>query len=226
MIPGAKAVFMHKIAELLTLGNICIGDFLTKWYQTKPTTISYGATDIPKKTIVLKKHNIPHFLYIGRLEEEAGILDYIKALVILKSKGLQSKLTILGDGSQRKQAEEIIKKSDLSVEFKGFVNTPEQYLPTCDYVFVSRYLGILEAFAYKKFVFTIFNNNIKKDYLTMTPFTSYIDVAENAQNLADQIQLVLHDTSQQKANIENAYNWVKRQTWEELANEYLTLWNK
>ena len=46
-IPTKKAILMHKISEKLSNGNICIGDFLEKWYGTKATYISYGATEIP-----------------------------------------------------------------------------------------------------------------------------------------------------------------------------------
>jgi glycosyltransferase involved in cell wall biosynthesis len=46
--PGKKQILSHRIAEKLTSGNICIGDFHRKWYHTKPTIVSYGAV-----------HNLP-----------------------------------------------------------------------------------------------------------------------------------------------------------------------
>ncbi|MBU3978279.1 glycosyltransferase [Patescibacteria group bacterium] len=33
-----KAIFTRKISEKLSSGNICIGDFIKKWYGTKPPT--------------------------------------------------------------------------------------------------------------------------------------------------------------------------------------------
>lgn len=41
--PRWKQIFWHRLAELLTNGNICIGGFHQKWYGVKPTFISYGA---------------------------------------------------------------------------------------------------------------------------------------------------------------------------------------
>ncbi len=38
-----KEILIRKISENLSLGNICIGDFITKWYGTKPTYVTYGA---------------------------------------------------------------------------------------------------------------------------------------------------------------------------------------
>ncbi|MDO8659724.1 MAG: glycosyltransferase, partial [Candidatus Parcubacteria bacterium] len=37
-----RAIFVRKISEILSWGNICIGDYIKKWYGTKPTYISYG----------------------------------------------------------------------------------------------------------------------------------------------------------------------------------------
>lgn len=41
--PRLKQIFWHKIGEMFTNGNICIGDFHKKYYFIKPTFVSYGA---------------------------------------------------------------------------------------------------------------------------------------------------------------------------------------
>lgn len=41
--PKLKQIIWHKIGELMTNGNICIGDFHRKWYGVKSTFVSYGA---------------------------------------------------------------------------------------------------------------------------------------------------------------------------------------
>lgn len=38
-----KNKLQHKIAEKLSRGNICVGNYLTKWYGTNPDFITYGA---------------------------------------------------------------------------------------------------------------------------------------------------------------------------------------
>src|SRR5207237_10432020 len=43
------AIWMRIISEKLSWGNICFGDFITKWYVTEPTVVSFAAVDIPKK---------------------------------------------------------------------------------------------------------------------------------------------------------------------------------
>lgn len=223
-VPGMREVIMHKIGEFSSDRNICIGDFLTKWYHTHATIVSYGATDIPNKIIIKKLDITPTFLYIGRLEEEAGILVYINALRILKRQGLVSKLIVLGDGTQRKEAERVTKEYGLNIEFKGFVENVNLYFSKADYVFVSRYLGILEAFAHKKFVFATYNNSIKKDYLSMAPFASWIAIVKSTEELADKIKQVLGNKTEKNECIKKSYDWVKNQTWDNLTNEYLKLW--
>ncbi len=34
---------VRKISEILARGNICVGDFISKWYGTKPDAVTYGA---------------------------------------------------------------------------------------------------------------------------------------------------------------------------------------
>src|ERR1035437_840391 len=76
-IPTKKAILMHKIAEKFSDGNICIGQFFKKWYGTKPTFISFGAAEIPnpKKLKNVDKNLI---VFLGRLEKETGIMEYLK----------------------------------------------------------------------------------------------------------------------------------------------------
>lgn len=40
--PSKKAIFIRKISEKLSWGNICVGDFIKKWYGTKPDFVTYG----------------------------------------------------------------------------------------------------------------------------------------------------------------------------------------
>src|SRR3990167_3365421 len=126
-IPGFKAKLMHKIAEKLSNGNICVGDYLKKWYGTKPDYITYGAVSrIQNSEFRIQNYNSKYkILFLGRLEEETGIMEYLKALLMLKNKGTKFELTILGDGSLRKKAEDFSKVNKINAEFKGFVGKVE-----------------------------------------------------------------------------------------------------
>lgn len=223
-IPGKKAYFMHKTAEKFTDGNICIGDFFKKWYKTKPTIVSYGAVDF--KNINNKKINGNKAMFIGRLEKETGIMDYLEALSILKNKKININLDVYGDGSLITNAKKYVKDNKLNVVFKGFVKNIEKYIKGYDIVFVSRYLGILEALAFKKYIFAVYNNDIKKDYLKMAPFSKFISISPNLNSLALEIEKYFKNKKEIEKKIELGFNWVKDKNWDYMTNLYLKLWEK
>lgn len=222
-IPSQKAILMHKISEKLSNGNICIGHFLEKWYGTKATYISYGAVEISnsQKQIFVDKNMI---VYLGRLEEEAGIMEYLKAFNKMLKKYDGLRLEVLGDGSLRGRAKNYVKENMLPVNFRGFINDTAKYLDRASFVFVSRYLGILESMASKKYVLSVYNNKIKEDYLKMTPFSDYISISANSNEIEMALDKVLSDNKQAREKTEKAFNWVKDKTWDNLVSVYLDLW--
>lgn len=221
-IPHLKAVIMHKMAEILTNGNICVGQFLEKWYKTKSTFITYGAVD--KKIIDFKAEPVKFsnkVMFIGRLEYETGILEYLKAVKLLEDKKIKLQLDVYGDGTLFKKAKEYSLRNNLNVNFKGFVRNTENLALEYNFAFVSRYLSILESMASKKPVFAHYNNSIKKDYLEMTPFADYIHISDSYLGIAEQIK---ESINSKNVFVEQAYKWVRKETWQKIADMYLQLW--
>lgn len=229
-MPNFRSIAMHKIAEKLSWGNICVGEFLTKWYGTKPTYITYGAIspEVRKVTtnVMPEKGKTYHVTFVGRLEEETGIIVYLWAVLLLKEKGYRVSLTVCGDGSQRQRCEDFMRNYDVSVTFVGFVKDVLPYIEKSDFVFVSRYLGILESLEKKKPVFALYNNLIKKDYLSMTPFAKSIIICENENDVVHAFIKLVHEKKQRAIKVETGYAWAKKQTWENLVNTYKNLWQK
>jgi len=227
-IPGRKAVAMHKIAETLSNGNICVGNFYKKWYGTKPTFITYGAVDfltIKKyKTENKNKNNSNNkIIFFVRLESETGIMKYVEALKILKEKGISLELDIYGEGSLKEAVKKYKEKNNLKINIKGFIVNIESVLNNYEYVFCSRYLSILESMAFDKPVFAVYNNGIKKDYLESAEFSSYIYISSTPQSLANEVEhLILNKDYKEK--IEDGFKWAKTQTWDLMVNNYLRLW--
>ena len=91
----------------------------------------------------------------------------------------------------------------------------ENYYPLGKFAFVSRYLSILEAFACKKPVIALYDNPLKKDYLAMTPFAGWIEMASNPDKISYKVS---------EFQIESAFKWSQTQTWDKLAEVYLKLW--
>lgn len=226
-IPNKRAIFMHKLAEKLSNGNICVGDFLKKWYGTKPTFITYGAVDFQKiKKYINENNNMKKtngkIIFFGRLENETGIMKYMEALKILKEKGVNLELDVYGEGSLKEAVERYKKVNNLKINLKGFIMNIESVLNNYEYIFCSRYLSILESMAFKKPIFAEYNNAIKKDYLQMTPFAKFISISKDANEIAEDVKEYF--VGQKKLNVDNAYNWVKTETWDKMADIYLGLW--
>lgn len=233
-LPTKKAIFMHKVAEKLSKGNICVGEYLKKWYGTKPDYVTYGGVEIsnikyhPSADVsnIKKGEDVKRVVFVGRLEDETGVMEYLKAVKILKEKGYKIKLDVLGDGSLRKKAEAFCFRNGLNVKFHGFVENVVKFLAQSSFAFTSRYLGILEALASKKFVFVVYNNPIKKDCFRMSPFADVIVLAKNERSLVSKFIHYIKNKDSMCAKIANGYEWVCGQTWDEVERLYLKLWRQ
>ena len=224
-IPTKKAIAMHKLSEKLSAGNICIGQFFEKWYGTKPTYVSFGAAEVlhPNDQNKTDKNLI---IFLGRLEEETGIMEYLKAFNKISQKYKKLTLEVLGDGALMDEARRYATANKLSVNFRGFVAKTDEFIQRASFVFVSRYLGMLEAMVSKKYVLTVYNNKIKEDYLKMTPFKDYISISSNSDGIYTELEMILSNEKLKNDKIEKAYGWVKDKTWETLTSMYLSLWAK
>lgn len=222
-VPTKKSILMHKIAEKLSWGNICVGDFLKKWYGTKPTFVTYGAVNDSKKTIE-KNYDKNLIVFLGRLEKETGIMEYLKAFSDVQKENIKLKLLVLGDGSQMGEARDLVKKNKVKVVFKGFVKNINTDLDRASFVFTSRYLGILESMVSKKYVLAVYNKEIKKDYLQMAPFADFISISQNSNEIKNELNKYLLDEKIKRIKVEKGYEWVKNQTWENMVVLYLKLW--
>lgn len=213
-----KAVTMRKISERLSWGNICIGDFIKKWYGTRATYVSYGAVDMPKmKDLRFKIQDKESAVFIGRLDEQTGILAYVKAVEKVREKYPKFSMTAVGDGEYKN-------KIANKVNVVGFQNNTEKYLENAHFAFVSRYLAILEAFAARRLVFAVYDNPVKEDYLRLAPFAKYIIISETPEELSKKIYYYLEHPDEEKKLIENAFQWAQGQSWIKMVDLYMGLW--
>jgi len=214
----AKNIIIRKITEIFTNGNICIGNFINKWYKTQPNIVSYGAVDLKKFKPSRRKSYKYDAVFASRLDDHTGILTYIDAVKILKNNNTKFKFVVCGDGKYRKNVEKV-------AESKGFVKDVSQYFENSRYAFVSRYLAILEAFASKKLVFAVYDNKVKEDYLKLTPFKDWIVISNSPNELAKQIEYYFNNKGEEDRLVNAAYKWVVKMTWDNMVDNYINLWN-
>lgn len=212
-----KAILQRRMAEVLSFGNICVGDFINKWYGTKPTYTTYGGVE--QSTMnhePLTKHSA---VFVGRLDEQTGILTYVKALKLIKKKMPDFKLTVFGDGKFKNRIKN-------EVGFRGFSKNSQKEIYRYNFVFASRYLSVLEAMAARRLVFAVYDNSLKEDYLKMAPFAKLIIIEGRPEALANKVFYYLNNPLEKQKIIQSAFNWVKNQSFENVTNLYLKLWAK
>lgn len=206
-----KAILYRKVFEYMSNRTICVGDFMRKWYHAHPTAVIYGGVDMPHKLIKSKRNTA---IFIGRLDEHTGISAYVEAVTLIRKKIPSFTLTVYGDGPLKNK----IKREGIIV--KGFDPDADKEIQKYEFAFISRYLGILEAMAAKRLVFSHFDNPVKEDYLKMTPYNDWIIPFTSAKELSS---IILNkDISSKK--IENAYAWVRKQSWKKVTDVYVSLW--
>ncbi len=210
-----KNIIIRKIDTLLADKNITISDYVEKYYRIKADKLMYTSVDIDKNIHDRRiKKNIKNLVYVGRLDEDTGLRNILKALSYLKHRNLD--IEFCGDGLLRSECEKY-------GTVYGFTN-PNRYYEKAFICLSPGHTSILEAFTYKCLVVTTFNNPVKKDYLLMTPFKNWIVVEESPKKLANQILIFINNPNKARKKIEAAYDWVKTQSWENAVRIYLDLW--
>ena len=225
--PTSKTVFLRKLTSYLTRGNICIGHYIPKWYGTKADFISYGGVRLPsaKQSPDEDQKNYNDAVFIGRLAEDTGILVYLEAIKELHDSQCDLKVLICGDGPLRKQCEEFVAKHDLSVTFNGWVAEPQQFITSAKLVLTSGYLSILESMLLGKVVFSVYDNELKRDYLKLIPNSDQLlFIADTALQLAEQLRSMNNFPEKLRIKSLKGKEWAESQTWQSVSNVYQALW--
>ncbi len=218
------AIIKRKIVGLLTKGNICIGDFISRWYGTKPDYISYGFTILTESTPI--DYTKPRLVFIGRLADDTGASMILDCIDILKDKyGLSLPADFCGDGPLRDQLISLCQKLGLSVNFHGFVSKTSDYIKKSSIVAATGYLSILDAMIAKRPVFAIYNNPLKKDYL-ISIGKDLIDITNSSEDMAKNIYNYYIEPKLWEEKIERAFQFAKQQNQQNLLNLYIKLWSK
>ncbi|KKW04749.1 MAG: Glycosyltransferase, group 1 family protein [Candidatus Beckwithbacteria bacterium GW2011_GWC2_49_11] len=198
----AKNKLARKIWESLSSGNICVGDYLINHYGTKAGAVTYGGIDVSIHQNFIGGRGLREVIFIGRLEPDLAVSEYLKALKQIKAR-YNLKITFVGDGSLRGQAEKLGQVTGLVKDIGKFLNRPA-------YIFASSYLTILE----------------KKDYLTLFPGAKFIFIAGSASQLVSQFESARNKSRKIDRMIQAAYRFAQTQTWDKVVESYLEIWQK
>lgn len=217
--PTKRATLVRKLSEKLSWGNICIGDYIAKWYGTRPTYVTYGGVNKVKSSkLKVQSYNSKFkILFVGRLEEDTGVPIYLTALEKLKNRGIAFSFEVCGDGSLRSKVEAYGK-------VHGFVQDISPYLKSAVVVFASSYLAILEAMVAERPVFAVYANALKEDYLRMSPFAQFITSEADPTSLANKLERLMRNPHEKNLVVKKAHDWAVQHSWDDVVDLYRKLW--
>lgn len=159
------SLLQKRLAVQLSNGSIGIGRFLEKYTGVGFTKILYGG--VPNYRLIGNKEK-GTFLYVGRLEENTGLGEFLKYLKNIKFK----KVDFIGDGRMKGECEKFGK-------VHGFTD-PTKFYKKAEIVVPSGYLTYLEAVGYGCKIKTFYSTPLKKEYwdeiLKLKKFMSWDDV--------------------------------------------------
>ena len=210
-----KSKFYHFLIRIFYSSN-CINKFITisndlksiieRIYKVKMRKMIniYNPIDLTKIKLMAKERiedyyeifnneNIFKFIAIGRLSEEKGYENLIKAFSKVKNELVNTKLFILGDGPLRTQLKENIRIKGLEkdVILLGLKQNPFQYLIKADvFVLSSHYealpMVLIEALACEKPIISTHCQTGPSEILCNGKYGLLVDL-NNPNDLADKM---------------------------------------
>lgn len=204
-----------KIAVKYCSGSICIGEFINKWYEITSSAVIYGAVEKSKITPKMANKQFSA-VFFGRLDAQTGIKEYYKSFLLLKKKYKSFIFRVVGEGEYKSK----LNKINIS-PFKSDIST---YIQNSRFIFVSRYLSMLEAMVEKRLVIAVYTDPIKQDYLVGSPFSKYVEVCSSTKEIVSRVKYFVENPKEEKRKVEKAYRWAAKQSWKNAAKTYKTIW--
>lgn len=211
-----KNIWLKKLSSRLANRIFCVGAYISKYYGVScDQTIEGGVDQDLIGSHFSKNPNPVKIVFLGRLRQDTGLLEFLDAWKKLSSIERKSfHLTFVGDGDLKA----VCKKYG---EVRGWLseNKVKEQLKSSSICIASGYLSTLEALAAGCIVLAIGHNGIKKDYWQMSEVGSKVKIVENYNQ-------VVKFLKQSKLLVKN-YNpssnlaWLKQKTWQEIAELYL-----
>jgi glycosyltransferase involved in cell wall biosynthesis len=217
--PSSIARFRRRFIAAIVDGSLAIGHYISKWYATNSAVISYGGVRLPS----LEPHCGDYALFVGRLERDTGILQYLEAFSQAHQEARHLRLIVCGDGSLRTQVQSLATDLGIEAQFLGAVSDPTPYYREARMVFASSYLAILEAFSFGKSVIAIYDNPLKQDYLCLIPKSEQMMwICGDIPELSKAIQRI-NSTPINSRSIK-ANKFAQENSWSHVKQAYYKLW--
>ena len=213
---------IRKIARKLVKRVLCIGRFIENIYDVRCDAVSIGAVELVPPSAGKRTG----LVFVGRLEDDTGILEFMQALVLLKEKHkITVQLTVCGSGSLATSLETFVQEKGLDVHFKGLVDDPVSVMSTSTIDLAAGYLSILEAMAAGLPVIAIAKSPLKFDYYRQVIVEGGpLSIQTTPEGIAREIARLESDNELLKTISNRGLVFAKEMTWTRVINCYLKLW--
>jgi glycosyltransferase involved in cell wall biosynthesis len=217
-------VLLRRLANRVASRTLCIGRFIQTQYGIKCGKISVGAVTPSKSSNPSPEDSA---LFVGRLEEDTGILDYVETIHILKEKyNIDIPLRILGEGRLADEIKQRARESKVTIELLGVVDNPEYYIERARFCFAAGYLSILEALALSVPVIGLAKTSLKHEYLlSMKEAGAPISIQQSSSLIADEVVRLLSDNELYSRIQSTGRAFALKMNWEKLEIIYLKMWS-
>ena len=183
-------IVTHRAFKIISISN-AVFDFCISNQEiendSKCITIHYGFDF--EVTVKRNFSNQLHLLFVGRLEDQKDIPTLLKALKEISHEKIFSQISILGNGSLRKDLQSLAEQYEIdkSIRWLGKIPNVDEYMQSCDLlVLTSKYEGfglvLLEAISQNLPVLATNTTSIPEvlgsDYLGLFPVGNFLLLAE------------------------------------------------
>ena len=213
---------LRKIARRLVSGSICIGHFIPETYGVDCDVVLTGATDC----VDLVEQPRNGAVFVGRLERDTGLLDYIEAIAILKeTRGIEMPLTLCGTGSLQKEASDLAASKGITMEQMGLVSNPQAVMNSNQICLAAGYLSILEAMSLGLPVIGIARSPLKAAYLKgVLKDGGPISIQTTPEGVAREIARIIKDPHLAARISIRGKQFASKMSWDRMTRAYLDLW--
>ena len=214
---------LRKIARRLVRKCLCIGGFISREYGMKCDIVSLGATEL----LPLPRRQREGAVFVGRIEEDTGIIEHVNALAILREKhGISLKLTVCGSGSIRQDVADMALSKGVVVEFTGTIDDPKEIMNRSEFCLAGGYLSILEAMSLGLPVLGIARSPLKAAYLrAVLEQGGPMSIQTSPEGIAEEIARLIKSPKLAAEVSERGRVFAATMSWKRLADVYLALWS-
>jgi glycosyltransferase involved in cell wall biosynthesis len=223
-----KVISKRQKCNSMAVGNIAVGDFIPKWYDTPADIVVYGGIHPQTSSQSNNAKNLPQAAaYMGRFEPDNGILEIVEALRKHYQVTEQKfPLHLYGSGSLLEPLKNMQRSAGLCLEISPPVSNVDAVLQQHPIIFASGYLTILEALYARRIVFAYYNNSLREDYLRLHPAANAMFICGSADDVRAGLKQLQEKPDEVYARAEESWQWAQTQTWDRLAESYIQLWDK